>query len=74
MYLSSITENSPHIPWVKKIPWRRKWQPTPVFLPGKSDGRRSLVDYSPGGHKKVGHNLVTKQQKLSIMYLILFQW
>ena len=30
--------------WVRKIPWRRKWQPTPVFLPGKSHGQRSLVD------------------------------
>ena len=30
-------------PWVGKIPWRRKWQPTPVFLPGKSHGQRSLV-------------------------------
>ena len=29
-------------PWVGKIPWRRKWQPTPVFLPGKSHGQRSL--------------------------------
>ena len=34
-------------PWVRKIPWRRKWQPTPVFLPGESHGQRSLVDYSP---------------------------
>ena len=34
-------------PWVGKIPWRRKWQPTPVFLPGKSHGQRSLVGYSP---------------------------
>ena len=34
-------------PWVGKIPWRRKWQPTPVFLPGESHGRRSLVGYSP---------------------------
>ena len=33
-------------PWVGKIPWRRKWQPTPVFSPGKSHGRRSLVGYS----------------------------
>ena len=32
--------------------WRRKWQPTPVFLPGKFHGQRSLVDYSPWGHKK----------------------
>ena len=34
-------------PQVGKIPWRRKWQPTPVFLPGKSHGQRSLVGYSP---------------------------
>ena len=33
-------------PWVGKILWRRKWQPTPVFLPGKSHGRRSLAGYS----------------------------
>ena len=33
-------------PWVRKIPWRRKWQPTPVFLPGESHGQRSLVGYS----------------------------
>ena len=39
-------------PWVGKIPWRRKWQPTPVFLPGKSHGPRSLVGYCPWGHKE----------------------
>ena len=33
-------------PWVGKVPWRRKWQPTPVFSPGKSHGQRSLVGYS----------------------------
>ena len=33
-------------PWVGKIPWRRKWQPIPVFLPGKSHGQRSLTGYS----------------------------
>ena len=38
-------------PWVGKIPWRRKWQPTPVFLPGKSPGQRSLAGYSPQGRK-----------------------
>ena len=36
-------------PWVRKIPWRRKWQPTPVFLPGKSHGQRGLVGYSAWG-------------------------
>ena len=40
-------------PWVRKIPWRRKWQPTPVFLPGKLHGQRSLVGYSPWGHKEL---------------------
>ena len=39
-------------PWVGKIPWRRKWQPTPAFLPGESHGQRSLVGYSPQGHKE----------------------
>ena len=38
--------------WVEKIPWRRKWQPTPVFLPGKFHGQRSLVGYSPWGHQE----------------------
>ena len=49
-------------PWVRKIPWRRKWQPTPVLLPGKVCGQRSLVGYSPWGHKRVRHDLATKQQ------------
>ena len=39
-------------PWVGKIPWRRTWQPTPVFLPGESQGQRSLASYSPWGHKE----------------------
>ena len=39
-------------PWVRKIPWRRAWQPTPVLLPGKSHGHRSLAGYSPWGHKE----------------------
>ena len=53
-------------PWVGKIPWRRKWHPTPVFLPGKSHGQRNLVGYSPWtkkpgklqamGSQRVGHD------------------
>ena len=50
----SVVKNTPAnagdsslIPWVRKIPWRRKWQCTPVFLPGKSHGQRSLAGYSP---------------------------
>ena len=45
-------------PWVKKIPWRRAWQPTPVFLPREFHGQRSLAGYSPGG-LRVGHDQVT---------------
>ena len=39
-------------PWVRMIPWRRKWQPIPVFLLGESHEPGSLVGYSPGGHKE----------------------
>jgi len=34
-------------PWFVKLPWSRKWQLTPIFLPGESHGQRSLVGYSP---------------------------
>ena len=47
-------------PWVRKVPWRRTWQPTPVFLPGKSQGLRSLVGYSPQGHKELNMIEATK--------------
>ena len=50
-------------PWVGKIPWRRKWQPTPVYLPGESHGRRSLVGYNPRGHKRVRHDWATSLQE-----------
>ena len=50
-------------PWVRKICWRRKWQPTPIFLPGKSHWQRSLVGYSPWCCKRIRLNLVTKQQQ-----------
>ena len=60
--MALIVKNSPAVqkteemwidPWVRKILWRRKWQPTPVFLPGKSQGQRSLVGYSPWGRKEL---------------------
>ena len=44
------------------LAWRIKWQPTPVLLPGKSHGQRSLAGYSPWGHKRVRHDLVIKQK------------
>ena len=40
-------------PWVRKIPWKKKWQPTPVFLFEKSHGERSLAAYSPWDHKEL---------------------
>ena len=56
-------------PWVRKIPWRRKWQPTPDFLPGKSHGQRSLAGYSPWGRSTVGQFLVAKQEQCHFYYV-----
>ena len=62
-------------PWVRKVPWRRKWQPTPVFLPGKPHGQRSLVGYSPWGRKRIRHDLVTKQQMfVAALFTITKTW
>ena len=52
-------------PWVVKIPWRRKWQPTPVFLPGKSMDRGAWWA-TVHGVAIVGHNLATKQQQVKL--------
>jgi len=52
-------------PWVRKVPWRRKWQPTPVFLLGRFSGQRSLVGDSSWGHKELDmteHTCVHKSQ------------
>ena len=59
-------------PWVGKILWRRKWQPTPVFLPGESHGQRSLTGYSPWGYKRVGHNLAKHSLVLKTMYFMCY--
>ena len=54
----SVVKNLPamrrprYYPWLGKIPWRRKWQPTLIFLPGESHGQRSLVGHSPKVHKE----------------------
>ena len=51
-------------PWVRKIPWRSKWQPTPGFLPGKSQGHRSLAGSCVHEvTKELGHDLVTEQRQ-----------
>ena len=46
--------------WAGKIPWRRVWQPTPVFLPGESQGQRSSVGYSPENHTELHTTEVTQ--------------
>ena len=48
-------------PWVGKIPWRRNWLPTPVFLPGKSHGQGSLADYSLWSPKESATTEATEQ-------------
>ena len=55
--------------WVWKIPWRKKRQSIPIFLPGNSHGQRSMEGYSPWGCKRVGHNLTTKKQTKLCMSL-----
>ena len=62
-------------PRVRKIPWRREWQPTPVFLPQEFHGQKSLAGYSPWDHKMVGHNLArpTRQQQLWAIAWTCFQ-
>ena len=47
-------------PWVRKMPWRSKWQPTPLFLPGASHGQRSLAGDSPGGRKESDTTAMTE--------------
>ena len=61
--LPAMQETQFHL-WVEKIPWRREWQPTLVFLPGESHGQKSLAAYSPQGRKE-SEMTVTNTQKHS---------
>ena len=54
-------------PWVGKIPWRRKWQSSPVLLPEKPHGKRSLVGYGPWGYKELD---MTEQLSMHITMLV----
>ena len=58
-------------PWVGKIPWKRQWQPTPVLLPRKSHGWRSLVGYSPWGREQSD---TTERLWLSLYYWKVREW
>ena len=60
-------------PWVEKIPWSRKWQPTPVFLPGKSHGQRSLVGYTQWGQTQLSdlaHTIKAKESKMKEPFMV----
>ena len=63
-------------PWLRKIPWRRKRQPTLVFLPGESHGQRSLEGYSPWGHKELDSTETTAcmQRKAQLTELHSSYW
>ena len=60
--LKNLTASAVHagdvglIPGSERFSWRRKWLPTPVFLPGKFHGQRGLADYSPWGSHRIGRN------------------
>ena len=60
-------------PWVGKIPWSRKWQHAPVFLPGKSHGQKSLASYSPWGCKEsdtIEHTPITGSLMMRLFFLL----
>ena len=64
--------------WVGKIPWRKAWQPTPIFLLGESHGQKSLADYSPQGRRESDMTEATYQAILlllaSLEHMIISQW
>ena len=57
-----------------RFPWRRKWQSTSMFLPGKSHGQSNLVGYIPWGHKRVRHDLGTTHILIDLItfFLVMF--
>jgi hypothetical protein len=63
------TQHKPH--FQSQIPWRRKWQPTSVFLPGKSHKQRSLAGYRPWRRKELDMTVIKQQQSLVEMQNVL---
>ena len=67
--VTQAVKNLPAVQKMRKIPRRREWKPTPILLPGKSHGQRSLVDYSPKGCKELDMayicNWMDKSRKVS---------
>ena len=64
--VTQLDKNLPGIPGLGRFPWRRPWQPTPVFLPGESHGQRSLAGYSPWGYKELD---TLKHPRLAHIYI-----
>ena len=65
------TTDSEFSPWVEKIPWRRKWQPIPVFLPRDFHRQRSLVGYSPWGREESDMTerlMLTHSERVYLMF------
>ena len=56
-------------PWVRKIPWRREWQPTPILLAGEFHGQRNRVGYNPRGHKESKTTQQLTQTHTDFFYL-----
>ena len=54
-------------PWVRKIPWTRKWQLTPIFLSGNFHGHRSLAGYSPWGHKELDMKPLERARLIAVV-------
>ena len=62
-------------PWVRKIPWRRAWQPTPVFMPGESQGQRGLAGYIQYiGLQRVAQDEVTQHIRCMVSTYIRTDW
>ena len=61
--VKNLPTNANLIPGSGRSSGQRKWQYTPIFLPGKSHGERALAGYNPWGHERAGHDLATKQQQ-----------
>ena len=61
-------------PWVRKVPWRRAWQLTPVFLPLESHGQRGLMGYSPQAHKEKDTTEATQQAHTHFHFLVQCLW
>ena len=72
--MALVVKNPPTMqefnPWVEKIPWSRKWQPAPVFLPGKFHRQRSLVGYSPWGCREMDIYLLKLQGRPFIFIIV----